>query len=107
MDEIRTDTKPHIGCISGAVEVLSTKWTPLVIRELAEGPRRFSELERAIEGINPRILCQRLTLLEEKGIIAPTESCTSHRPVYELTAKGTDLLPILEQMASWGDKYDG
>lgn len=105
MDSLTTDSTKHIGCISGAMEVLSSKWTPLVIKELAAGPRRFSELEREVAGINPRILCQRLTLLEDKGVIAFCEGCTSQRPVYELTAKGKDLLPILAKMADWGKKY--
>lgn len=98
-------SQQSIGCIAGAMEVLSQKWTPLVIRELACEPRRFTELQRMITGINPRILTQRLDLLEEKGVIALTCNCTEQRPVYELTAKGRDLLPILSQMAKWGEKH--
>lgn len=112
MDEIiilqeQTETEPvRIGCIAGAMSVLGAKWTPLIIRSLAQGARRFSELEREIEGINPRILTQRIDLLEEKGIIQVTCNCTAQRPVYELTEKGRDLLPILRHMADWGHRHN-
>ncbi len=95
----------QIGCIAGAMAILSAKWTPLVIKSLAQGPRRFSELERDVEGINPRILTQRIDFLEEKGIVQITCTCTAQRPVYELTEKGRDLLPVLATMAEWGQKH--
>lgn len=88
------------------MEVLSQKWTPLIIKQLAEHPCRFSELQREITGINPRILTQRIDMLEEKGVIAIICGCTPQRPVYELTEKGTDLLPVLNQMAEWGKKHE-
>ena len=50
-------------------EVVCGKWTLLVIRDLAEGNRRFCELERSLEGISPRTLSLRLRALEEEGIV--------------------------------------
>ncbi len=91
----------EIGCIRAAMDVLGPKWTARIIRELAGRPKRFSELERAIEGINPRILCQRITLLEEKEVVVVACGCSPQRPVYELTEKGRGLLPALRSMAEW------
>ena len=87
------------GCIASAMNVLGQKWTALILRDLFDGPRRFCELERSVGSINPRTLTQRLIALEEQHIIT---SIDNH---YALTKKGSDLLPILRQMAAWGEKY--
>ncbi len=86
--------------------ILGNKWTALILRDLAAGACRFSELERSLESISPRTLSQRLDDLLEYGVIA-TSTCQASpsRCEYSLTAKGHDLLPILKQMALWGAKY--
>lgn len=96
----------RIGCIAGAMEIIGNKWTALILRDMTTGPKRFTEFERSIEGINPRTLSQRLDDLEEHGII--TKQSFAEMPPrceYSLTEKGNDLVPILQQMAVWGDKY--
>jgi DNA-binding HxlR family transcriptional regulator len=94
------------GCIACAAKVLGSKWTALILRDLASGPRRFCEFERSLEGISPRTLSQRLDALEEDGIITKKSYAESPpRVEYTLTSKGRDLLPVLKQMASWGTKY--
>jgi DNA-binding HxlR family transcriptional regulator len=98
--------EPKAGCIASAMEIIGNKWTALILRDLAAGPKRFSELEKSVGNINPRTLSQRLDDLEQQGIIikeAATDSPT--RPEYQLTDKGEDLLPVLRQMAAWGTKY--
>lgn len=102
----QTHTEPKIGCIAAALEVLGQKWTALLIRDLYDGAKGFCELERTVEGINPRTLSQRLDELEHYGI-AFRVSCTGtvNRCEYHLTQKGRDLVPILQQMAEWGKKY--
>jgi DNA-binding HxlR family transcriptional regulator len=87
------------GCIASAMQIIGSKWTALILRDLAGGPKRFSELEKSIAGINPRTLSQRLDDLESHHIL--TKSAVG----YELTQKGLDLTPLLQQMAAWGDKY--
>ncbi len=88
------------GCIASAMEIIGKKWTALILRDLMSGPKRFSELERTIEKITPRILSHRLEELKLQGVlILDTNNC------YSLTSKGRDLLPILKQMANWGIKY--
>lgn len=97
--------EPHIGCIAAAMDIIGNKWTALLLRDLAEGTKRFSELEKSV-GCNPRTLSQRLDDLEAHGIIAREKGCNdSLRSEYALTDKGTDLIPVLRQMAAWGEKY--
>lgn len=98
--------EPKIGCISTAMEIIGNKWTALILRDLFEGDRRFSELERSVGSINPRTLSQRLDDLEKHGIITKQSFAeVPPRIEYSLTDKGRDLLPILKQMAEWGNRY--
>jgi DNA-binding HxlR family transcriptional regulator len=101
-----TAIEPRIGCIAASLRIIGQKWTALLIRDLCEGPKRFGELERSVEGINPRTLSQRLEALERFGIVTKkTYAEVPPRTEYTLTAKGKDIMPILRQMAAWGDKY--
>lgn len=97
--------EPKTGCIAAAMQIIGNKWTALILRDLATGPQRFGELEKSVGSINPRTLSQRLDDLESHGIITKSAEGNPARPAYELTIKGRDLLPVLQQMASWGDKY--
>lgn len=98
--------EPRLGCIAAALRIIGQKWTALIIRDLCEGPKRFGELERSVTGINPRTLSQRLEALERYGIITKkTFAEVPPRTEYTLTDKGKDVIPILRQMAAWGDKY--
>jgi DNA-binding HxlR family transcriptional regulator len=84
-------------------EIVCGKWTLLVIRDLAEGRSRFCELERSLAGISPRTLSLRLRALEEEGVV---ERQTFHevppRVEYVLTEKGRGLVPLIEDMRSYG-----
>jgi DNA-binding HxlR family transcriptional regulator len=94
------------GCIASAMKILGNKWTALLLRDLHAGPKRFGELERSLTGISPRTLSQRLDDLEQCDII--TKKSYHEAPPhteYNLTAKGDDLVPVLQQMAEWGTKY--
>lgn len=98
--------EPRLGCVAAAMEVIGTKWTSLIIKELATGPKRFCEFEKSINGINPRTLSQRLDVLEVHGIITKERfNEVPPRIEYSLTQKGTDLLPVLKAMATWGNRY--
>jgi DNA-binding HxlR family transcriptional regulator len=98
--------EPKVGCIASAMEIVGNKWTALILRDLFDSPRRFSELEKSVGNINPRTLSQRLDDLEAHGIITRQSFAeVPPRTVYTLTKKGTDLLPILQKMAAWGTKY--
>jgi DNA-binding HxlR family transcriptional regulator len=87
-------------------EVVCGKWTLLVIRDLAEGNRRFCELERSLEGISPRTLSLRLRALEEEEIIERrTYPEVPPRVEYALTDKGQALVPLIENMRNYGRRW--
>lgn len=83
--------------------IIDGKWTTLVIRELIPGKKRYSEIQRALTGISPKILTDRLRHLEHWGLISrtvyPTIPPTTE---YELTALGRKLEGILAAMAQFG-----
>lgn len=94
------------GCVAAAANIISTKWTPQIIFALAGGVQRYGEIQKEVEGINPRTLSARLDELQAAGIITRTSyDEMPPRIEYQLTAKGKDLLPILNCMVDWGDKY--
>jgi DNA-binding HxlR family transcriptional regulator len=98
--------EPYVGCVAAAMTIIGTKWTALILRDLASGPKRFSELEKSVDGINPRTLSQRLDELEAQAVLTKTSySEVPPRIEYALTPKGLDLIPVLRQMATWGTKY--
>ncbi|HWJ43570.1 MAG TPA: helix-turn-helix domain-containing protein [Solirubrobacterales bacterium] len=87
-------------------EVVCGKWTLLLIRDLTEGSARFCELERSLEGISPRTLSLRLRALEEEGIVERhTYPEVPPRVEYALTAKGKALVPLVEDMRSYGMRW--
>src|SRR5262249_10619495 len=87
-------------------EIISGKWTLLVIRDLADGSQRFCELERSLEGISPRPLPLRRRALEEQGIVARNTSPeVPPRVEYALTQKGKALVPLIEDMRSYGRQW--
>jgi DNA-binding HxlR family transcriptional regulator len=89
-------------------EVVCGKWTLLLVRDLAEGRTRFCELERSLAGISPRTLSLRLRALEEEGIVERhTFPEVPPRVEYALTEKGLALLPIIEDMRSYGERWLG
>jgi DNA-binding HxlR family transcriptional regulator len=87
-------------------DVISGKWTLLVIRDLAGDSRRFCELERSLEGISPRTLSLRLRTLEEAGIVErQTFPEVPPRVTYALTEKGEALVPLIEDMRTYGTRW--
>lgn len=105
-NSIQPVTEPRAGCIASAMEIIGNKWTALILRDLTSGPKRFTELEKSVGSINPRTLSQRLDDLEQHGIITKQSFAeVPPRTEYSLTKKGQDLVPVLEQMATWGNRY--
>ena len=87
-------------------EIIGAKWTALLVHDLSEGPRRFSELERSCQGISPRTLAERLRALEHEGIVERRSYPESPpRVEYELTDKGRALLPIIREMRKFGHAW--
>lgn len=96
------------GCDSGcpvrrAAQVLEGKWTTLILRDLLGGKKRYSELQRSLRGISPRLLALRLRTLEEQHILTRTQFPTVPPTTeYDLTPQGMRLLPVIEAMAAFG-----
>jgi DNA-binding HxlR family transcriptional regulator len=87
-------------------EVIGGKWTLLIIRDLADSSLRFCELERSLNGISPRTLSLRLRALEEEGIVERrTYPEVPPRVEYALTDKGTALVPLIEDMRTYGSRW--
>ena len=95
------------GCsVAATADLIGMKWTPLIVHDLSEGPRRFTQLEHACPGISPRTLSERLHMLEEEGIVVRRSYPESPpRVEYELTVKGRALLPIINAMRKFGRSW--
>ncbi len=95
------------GCpVVATARIVSGKWTLLVLRDLAAGPCRFTELQRSLMGISTRTLALRLRELEEAGVVIREEYAEAPpRVEYRLTARGRDLVPIVEAMRSFGERW--
>lgn len=92
--------------IENTLQVIGSKWTVLVIRELVEGMKRFSELERALTGISPRTLSMRLGDLEQFGVVdRKVYPEVPPRVEYKLTALGRSLEPVLKVLNIWGVSF--
>jgi DNA-binding HxlR family transcriptional regulator len=89
--------------VAACAEIVGAKWTAILVHDLSEGPRRFSELEHSCSGISPRTLSERLRALEGEGIVVRRSYPESPpRVEYALTDKGQALLPIIDQMRRFG-----
>jgi len=94
------------GCVRAAASIIAAKWTPQLILAMHQGVGRFCELQKEVGGINPRTLSARLDDLEKAGIIKKVSYAeVPPRIEYTLTAKGEDLLPIIDCMVAWGVKH--
>ena len=92
--------------VAACAEIIGAKWTALLVHDLSEGPRRFSELEHSCCGISPRTLSERLRALEEEEIVERRSYPESPpRVEYELTRKGRALLPIIDAMREFGHEW--
>jgi DNA-binding HxlR family transcriptional regulator len=89
--------------VARAAEIIGSKWTALLVHDLSEGPRRFSELRRSCPGISPRTLSERLKDLEADELLTRHSFAeTPPRVEYDLTDKGRALLPVIEAMRTYG-----
>ncbi|WP_431951675.1 winged helix-turn-helix transcriptional regulator [Nocardia lijiangensis] len=93
----------HFCTVSRALDVVGDRWTLLVVRELSSGPRRYSDLFADLPGISTDVLAARLKDLERDGILTRRRvGPRAATAVYELTAAGLDLRPVLAALSAWG-----
>jgi DNA-binding HxlR family transcriptional regulator len=96
--------KPEQCAVARCAELVCAKWTLLVVRDLLDGPRSYSELEASLAGIAPRTLCARLKQLAAAGMVTRTRiKALPPRTTYELTVDGHALRPIIEAMRTVGE----
>jgi DNA-binding HxlR family transcriptional regulator len=84
------------------MELLGERWAMLVLRELAYGPRRFSELKADLVGISANVLAQRLTELEARRLVRRTKlPPPASIQVYEATEWGLEVVPLIASLGRW------
>jgi DNA-binding HxlR family transcriptional regulator len=89
-----------------ALDLVGDKWTLLIVRDLASGPRRFVELQRVLPGISTEQLRSRLNRMVADGMLTRQRYReVPPRVDYELTARAQDLLPVLADLARWGYEW--
>lgn len=92
--------------VSMAAEIICSRWTLLVLRELVQGSSRFNELRRGVPSMSPALLSKRLKDLEAAGIVRRTAA--EREPgvhEYRLTPAGEELRPIIEAVGVWGHRW--
>lgn len=90
--------------VAKGAEVFNERWTPLIIRELMCGGRRFNELRRGNPMMSPSLLSQRLKFLEEAGVVEKTTR-DGDAAEYALTDSGLDLGEVVLRLGLWGHKW--
>jgi len=92
--------------VAMAAEILCTRWTVVLLRELVAGSSRFNELRRGVPRMSPALLSKRLRELEGAGVVTremrPEAQGTE---AYSLTQAGRDLQPVIEAIGIWGQKW--
>lgn len=91
--------------VSRAAEALCERWTPLVIRELLCGSKRFNDLRRGVPRMSTSLLAQRLRRLEEMGVVR--RAAAGKVWEYGLTEAGEELRPIIMGLGEWGARWIG
>jgi DNA-binding HxlR family transcriptional regulator len=97
------DCLRHFRAILDTQYILNGKWKVLIIAMLAQGKRRYLELQRMLDGIGSKMLSKELQHLEINGIVLRT--VINAKPIsveYELTVYGKTLKPLTDEMARWG-----
>jgi DNA-binding HxlR family transcriptional regulator len=91
--------------VAKAAELFCQKWTPLIIRDLAWGATRFSELQRGVPLMSPTLLSKRLKQLEAEGIIERKPASGAKTATYRLTEAGREFVPVIEALGVWGQRW--
>ncbi|MEV0280434.1 helix-turn-helix domain-containing protein [Streptomyces sp. NPDC050610] len=110
MSTARSDSEP-VECedpcrTREVLDIVGDKWSLLVVRNLSQGPRRFTELKRAIDGISQRMLTVTLRSLERDGILTRTvRNVMPPHVSYELTPMGTTLRQATAPLLEWSTAH--
>jgi DNA-binding HxlR family transcriptional regulator len=91
--------------IARASEILTERWTPIIVRNLMAGCTTFSEISAGAPGLSHSLLTQRLRLLERVGVIEVRPKPRGHGVIYQLTDAGRDLSGVLWALHDWGERW--
>ena len=98
-------TYDHFCLVARALETVGDRWSLLVIRDLLTGAKRFTDLMDRLGGITPKTLSQRLSELEDAGIVAADREPGRREVWYSLTPTGADLGPVIDALNWWGLRH--
>jgi len=90
-----------------AAPVIARKWVPIVVCHLLHGPKRFSELKRAIPHVSAKVLTENLDFMQDEQMLL-REVRGGQQQVevwYDLTERGRDLSTVIQAMNRWGEKW--
>ncbi len=92
--------------VATTVSLIGSKWKLLIIRNLKERPWRFNELQRSLEGVSQKVLTDSLRQMIDDGLVERKDFKTNPpRVEYSLSKLGKDLLPVIGEMAKFGESY--
>jgi DNA-binding HxlR family transcriptional regulator len=91
--------------VAMAAEIICSRWTPLLLRELLCGSTRFNDLRRGVPRMSPTLLSKRLKELAEAGIITANAAGRTGAVEYKLTKAGEDLRGIVMSLGVWGQRW--
>jgi DNA-binding HxlR family transcriptional regulator len=91
--------------IAVGAEFFGDRWTPLILRELMMGSRRFNDIHRGLGRMSRSLLIQRLRTLERRGIVERTIDDAGRTVEYRLTAAGHELEPIVWSLGHWAARW--
>src|SRR5262249_24040786 len=90
--------------VAKAAELFCERWTALIVRDLASGERRFSDLQRGVPLASPTMLSQRLKQLEAEGVVLRRRS-GGRGSTYRLSKAGEEFVPIVMALGTWGQRW--
>jgi len=91
--------------VAKASELFCERWTPLIVRDLAAGATRFSELQRGVPLMSPTLLSKRLKQLEAEGVVETRNRASGRGKTYHLTASGREFIPLVIALGTWGQRW--
>lgn len=98
--------KQYVCLLDLGFEIIRGKWKSVILCHLAEGPKRFLELQRITSGVSQKVLNQQLKELEDEGLVERIAYPEVPPKVeYSLKEKGAELVPALKMIQSWSEKY--
>ena len=91
--------------VARTAEIFAERWTPIIVRNLLNGCRTFTEIRQGAPGIPTALLTQRLETLERAGIIEREPAPSGRGGSYQLTKKGGELRAVCDAMGQWGARW--